>query len=168
MPRHFDLTFPTSANDRVRDGTGGSFITRAFCVAIAFICSGCEAEHRDIKQETIAAVARFYEQYNREDFDAIYDGASRGFRMTAKRDESRLFFRTIWNEYGAVKSKFRTSLSIYPHNTHTIIVVEYRTRFGNRDCSDDFSFGFNSSDDSVRLGIYAHNGVTIPAGPPHR
>jgi len=95
------------------------------------------------------AVSTFHEQYNADNFDAIYDAGADDLRATDGRSEFIATLAALRAKLGQVRDSQRTAFNSRIDSNGTFVELEYETDFENGKGTEEFTWAI--SDGQARL-----------------
>lgn len=125
------------------------------CVVLS-ACSGGEARE-DVETK---AVPRFHAQYDRGDFDAIYNGATDEFRNAMPKAEYDKFMRAVRQKLGRVKTSARDAWNVQVGTGGTRVLVTYNTQFERGNGVETFTF-LSTKGDLKLVGYHVNSNALI-------
>ncbi|MCP5383729.1 MAG: hypothetical protein H6920_06920 [Sphingomonadaceae bacterium] len=109
-----------------------------------------------------AAVAKFHEQMDKGQFDAIWEGAHEDFRKASPKAPATKFLADVHTRMGKMKSTEREGFNLNTNNGVTTVKVTHKTEFENGPATE--TFDYIRKDDRLELWNYNINWGL--AGPP--
>ncbi len=130
----------------------------ALCLGALFVF-GCSAgEARSRAEEEL--VPTFHAQYDRNQFDAIYDGATDEFRKSTSKADYDQFMNAVRKKLGRVKSTSRQTWNVNVGTGGTRVVLTYDTEFENGKGSETFTF-LQAGSEPKLLGYQINSNVLV-------
>ena len=135
---------------------------RLLC-AIACLCAGlflgaCGAQ-KDLAAAD-AAVARFHQLLDGQNYVTIYVQADQKFRDASKQDDFVALMTAVHKKLGPVGSASRKSFFVNYNTSGSQIRVNFATRFGEGDAEEQFVWSKNGNNLAL-LGYHINSNALI-------
>lgn len=117
--------------------------TRLTMLAVGLLALACgrgEGGGGLMNQAETKAIPAFHAQYDREDFDAIYNSAAKEFREAAKKQDYDTFMKAVRRKLGTVKSSTRQNWNVFVGTGGRRVTLTYATQFENGSGTEIFTF----------------------------
>ena len=101
--------------------------------------NGC-SDMTSAKPAAEAAVAKFHQQYNSEDFLSIFNDSHKDFKGSENLARFREFMQAVYSKLGKVKSTENANWKVGNFNLKTTASMQQKTEFENGSGFEAFSF----------------------------